>query len=274
MNKLQEFLQKPFPLEESKAQLFKIITAISIFVVVFLYLFKPFGLHTLEPKLLLYCVGFGLVSWVASLLYEFGVVPILKIKNEANAFTFGRWILYFCGAMLFISLANFIFIRLLYFGDIQWSLFPYMIRGVFAIGLFPVVLMGALALLKQEQKYSKIAAEVNQGQASRQADEGVTENVICEIPVDQIRYIEAMQNYIKIGHVSTNAQMSEKVVRETLKNILEVTNHNLVRCHRSYLVNRDSILSATGNAQGLLLTLSDCEKEIPVSRSFVSVFRQ
>ena len=274
MHKILGFLQKPFPLEESKAQLFKIITAISIFVMVFLYLFKPFGLHTLEPKLLLYCVGFGLVSWVASLLYEFGVVPILKIKNEAKAFTFGRWIFYFCGAMLFISLANFIFIRLLYFGDIQWSLLPYMIRGVFAIGLFPVVLMGALALLKQEQKYSKIAAEVNRGQASRQAVEHSADNIICEIAVDQIRYIVAMQNYIKIGHVSDDAQMSEKVVRETLKNILELANHNLIRCHRSYLVNRDTILSATGNAQGLLLTLSDCEKEIPVSRSFVSVFRQ
>ena len=274
MNKILEFLQKPFPLEENKVQLFKIITAISIFVLVFLYLFKPFGLHTLEPKLMLYCVGFGLVSWIASIFYEFGVVPILKIKNEAGAFTFARWILYFCGAMLFISLANFIFIRLVYFGDIQWSLFPYMMRGVFAIGLFPIVLLGALALLKQEHKYSKIAAEVNQEQASKQAVELAADTVICEIPVDQIRYIEAMQNYVKIGHLSHDAQMSEKVVRESLKNILEIANHNLVRCHRSYLVNQDKVLSAAGNAQGLLLKLSDCEKEIPVSRSFVSVFRQ
>ena len=274
MNKILEFLQKPFPLEENKVQLFKIITAISIFVLVFLYLFKPFGLHTLEPKLMLYCVGFGLVSWIASIFYEFGVVPILKIKNEAGAFTFARWILYFCGAMLFISLANFVFIRLVYFGDIQWSLFPYMMRGVFAIGLFPIVLLGALALLKQEHKYSKIAAEVNQEQANKQAVELAADTVICEIPVDQIRYIEAMQNYVKIGHLSHDAQMSEKVVRESLKNILEIANHNLVRCHRSYLVNQDKVLSAAGNAQGLWLKLSDCEKEIPVSRSFVSVFRQ
>lgn len=274
MKKILEFLQKPFPLEESKAQLFKIITAISIFVVLFLYLFKPFGLHTLEPKLLFYSVGFGLVSWIASLLYEFVVVPILKIKSEARAFTFGRWILYFFGAMLFISLANFIFIRLVYFGDIQWSLFPYMIRGVFAIGLFPVVLIGALALLKQERKYSKIAAEVNQHQAKKPAHEADSDDLIFEIPVEQIRYIEAMQNYIKIGHVTGDGQLSEKVVRETLKNILGSAKDNLVRCHRSYLVNRDRVLSATGNAQGLLLTLSECDKEIPVSRSFVSIFRQ
>ena len=273
ITKIKQFLQKPFPQEESKLQLIKLITAISVFVVIFLYLFKPFGLHLIQTNLLLYCLGFGFASFVASMFYEFVIVPVLKIKSEGKSFTFGRWIIYFCGVIFFISLANFLFVRLVYFDHIVWSLFPYMLRSVFAIGLFPAVVIGGFALYRQELKYQNIADEVNLQETKVANVDLESDSRIFGIQKSSIRYIEAMQNYIKVGYVTADGEFNEQIERETLKNILVSSKGYLVRCHRSFLVNRDAILSTTGNAQGLLLSLSDCNKEIPVSRSYVSVFR-
>ncbi len=272
---LKRFLNKPFPQEESLAVSLKIVAAISLFVTVFLYTFKPFGLHRIESGYLWLCLGFGCVTFVTSMLYEWFVVKVIRIKGEGSHFTYGRWILYFTGAMLFISVANFLFVRMTVFGHVDWSLFPYMIRGTFAVGFFPVVAVGAWALLRQEKKYQSIASEVNRVAAEPKSADTLSEATVFGIPVDQIRFVEAMQNYVKIARVDEDGQLVETVERATLKGLSEqLAGEVLVRCHRSFFVNRDTILSTTGNAQGLLLTLADCERQVPVSRRYVTAFRR
>ncbi len=275
MEVLKQFLDKPFPQEESLAATLKIVAAISVFVTVFLYMFKPFGLHQIQTGFLWLCLGFGCISFVASMVYEWFVVKVLKFKGEGTHFTYGRWILYFNGAMLFISVANFLFVRLAVIGHIDWSLFPYMIRGTFAIGFFPIIAMGAWALLVQEKKYQGIASEVNHDAEETKATKVTSSGSVYDIPLSQIRYVEAMQNYIKIARVNEVGELTEKVERATLKGLSEQDlGNSLVRCHRSFFVNRDAITSTAGNAQGLLLSLSDCDRPVPVSRSYVSAFRR
>jgi len=270
---IKHLLAKPFPQEESIFVSFKIAAAISVFVVLFLFIFKPFGMHLLESGLFLLCLGFGIVSFLATIVYEIIVVYLLKIKGDGVNFTFSRWILYFIGVIIFISFANFIFVRIALFDDIQWSLYPYMLRGTFAIGLFPVIVVGAFALLKQEKKYQDIALELNQYSPYRNTQSN--KQLIFGIQSNNIRYLEAMQNYINIIHVNSDGQLNKKVERATLKSIpKKLLGDSLTQCHRSFFVNREAIISTSGNAQGLQLSLKDCDKTIPVSRSFVSVFRQ
>jgi DNA-binding LytR/AlgR family response regulator len=45
-----------------------------------------------------------------------------------------------------------------------------------------------------------------------------------------------------------------------------------IKCHRSYVVNRNHIVSTSGNAQGLKLKLKDIEEPIPVSRTLTKLF--
>ncbi len=163
--------------------------------------------------------------------------------------------------------------RWFYFGYIKWEFFPIMIKNTFAIGIFPLVVLGAISLLRQEKKYQLIANEINQQPDIIDA-QPINEQLIFNIPIHQIRYIEALQNYVKIGHINAKGVLTEQTERATLKSILlEVKGSTIIKCHRSFLVNREAIISTSGNAQGLLLTLSDCDRIIPVSRSYVSVFR-
>lgn len=141
------------------------------------------------------------------------------------------------------------------------------------IGILPVTLLGAWLLSQQEKKYQGIANEINQttpSQSNSSAD-GIS---IFDIPIHQIKYIEALQNYIKIGYLNDQNELKIQTERLTLKEVIGKTEGSpITKCHRSFLVNKEAIISISGNAQGLLLSLTDCDKTIPVSRSFVPQFR-
>jgi len=273
MNNLTRFLYKPFPQEEDISDAIRIITVISLFVVGFLYVFKPFGLHLKESGLFFLCLGFGTVTFAVSILYELLLRYVLKIKGEQARYTFGKWTLYMAGIILCISLANFVFVRVTLFNDIQWGLYPYMLRGTFAVGFFPIIVLGAIAMLRQEKKYQNIADELNHQTRTDHIKQSDNPEIFG-VPSSQVKYIEAMQNYINIGHIDPNGLFKVQTERATIKSLANQTlGNSIMRCHRSFLVNRESIASTAGNAQGLLLSLTDCEKKIPVSRSYVADFR-
>ncbi len=266
-------LKKPFPIEESFSDLLRMVILTSIFVTFFLYVFKPFNIDGVKSGHFMICLGFGLMTFLASMIYEFFMVRVFKFKHEQTNFTYWKWIIYIIGVMLAISLANFFYVGI-WFGNIQWRFLPNMIYGTFAIGVFPCVAAGALALFRSERKYQNIAAEINEEKTHPIENTSQNEQTIFDIPTRQIRYIEALQNYIKIGYLHSENQLKETTQRATLKSILdELEGSPIIKCHRSYLVNREAIESTSGNAQGLVLTLMDCDKKIPVSRSYVAQFR-
>ena len=49
---------------------------------------------------------------------------------------------------------------------------------------------------------------------------------------------------------------------------------NLVRCHRSYIVNLKKVKNISGNAQGLKLELINQSEIIPLSRKLIPIVKQ
>jgi hypothetical protein len=272
--KIIEVLRKPFPEEENRSSYIKNTLVISVFVALFLYVFQPFGMDTIESGKFLICLGFGSMTFIASYIYDVVARRVLKFRGEREYFTFGNWILNMMGIIFTISLANFLFARSL-IGTMEWEFFPQMIYSTFTIGIFPVVALGWILLIRQEHKYQSIAANINQHKTNSPAiDHDLDDRAVFNIPVSRIKYVEAWQNYVKIGYVNAENKVQEQTERATLKNILsEAEESPLVRCHRSFLVNREAITMVSGNAQGLVLSLENCEKTVPVSRSYVPVFR-
>lgn len=101
------------------------------------------------------------------------------------------------------------------------------------------------------------------------------ENTLLEIPLHELLYIESERNYVNIFCKKTD-KIKEISLRCTLKKILETNPHasSLKRCHRAFLVNTDKIESIAGNSRGRRLILSDCTKEVPVSRNYVNEIRE
>lgn len=273
LKSLLKLLNKPFPEQESSFGEIRIVIIVSVFVTFFLYVFEPFGLALLESNKFLVCLGFGMMTFIAAIIFEFVVGRLLHLKGKLENWTLGKWVLYNLGVMLTISLANFLFARILFFGFIEWGLLPDMMYGTFMIGIIPIAVIGGLSLLIQEKKYQGIAADINQHQTVH-ANKIEDQRLLFDIPFSRIQYVEALQNYVYIGYVDAEGQFKKLTERAALKNILEeVKDSTIIKSHRSFLVNREAIISISGNAQGLLLQLSKSDRTIPVSRSYVASFR-
>lgn len=270
---ITQTLGKPFP-EVDWISYAKILIGFSLFVTFFLFIFEPFGLSTLQTNNFLISLGFGSMTLLGASAYELSVGQLLKLVGLKANWTFGKWVLNNLGIMLFISLANFMFSRLLIIGFIEWALFPTMLYSTFMIGTMPIVLIGHFLLAKQEKKYQSIAAEINQVKTPQSNDRSQNDVSVFDIPTSKIKYVEALQNYVKIGYVDSDGALKIQTERVTLKGILsKIGDSPVVKCHRSFLVNKEAIVRTEGNAQGLLLSLSECDKIIPVSRACVPTFR-
>ena len=267
-------LNKPFPEQSSNFGEPKILAVLSLFVALFLFIFQPFGISTIESHKFLICLGFGAMTFLGTVIYEFIVGRVLNLKGELEKWTLGKWMLNNLGIMLVISLVNFLFARMVFFGFIQWNLFPAMMYGTFMIGIIPITVLGAFIVWQQERKYIGIAENMTLPPPLTALGQTQNESSLFQIPISKIRYIQGLQNYVTLCYVDEDGQLKKKTERATLKQILdELAGSSIIRSHRSFLVNRSAIISATGNAQGLLLRLENCEKEVPVSRTYVPLFR-
>ena len=89
---------------------------------------------------------------------------------------------------------------------------------------------------------------------------------------DDLLYLKSADNYVYIYYLNNKKEIVNHLLRNTLKNIEEnVTNSNLIRCHRFYMVNSRNVKLLRKTKEGLLLELDTKEQcEIPVSKTYLS----
>lgn len=126
-------------------------------------------------------------------------------------------------------------------------------------------------MLKSERSNANIAATLNKKTIVYQPT--IVGSSIFDISTDKIWALESLQNYVNIYYWD-GADIEKKTERSTLKSCEAlITNTKLIRCHRSYIVNTSKIENISGNAQGLKLKLTDFDVLIPVSRSYIPLFK-
>jgi len=82
-------------------------------------------------------------------------------------------------------------------------------------------------------------------------------------------YIESCNNYVLIYYTS-NDTIKKYLLRNRLKTLEnELSNTNIIRCHRTYLVNLEKAKVIRKESDGLYIELDTKDaKEIPVSKSY------
>lgn len=95
------------------------------------------------------------------------------------------------------------------------------------------------------------------------------------VHTDALLYLEAADNYVKI-HYLNKGEVSGFLLRNTLKNIEHLfPERQLVRCHRSYIINTQKIKILKKNKEGLFVELDvDNVPEIPVSKTYADKILQ
>ncbi len=97
------------------------------------------------------------------------------------------------------------------------------------------------------------------------------ENGVLRISINKkdLLYIESCDNYVTI-YYSGNDSIKKYLLRNRLKNIEnELLRTNIIRCHRTYLVNLEKAKVIRKETDGLYIELDTKDaKEIPVSKSY------
>lgn len=275
-------LSQPFPDKDSFGRSLLTIFWVGVFVGLFLFLIRPFNIEGPWADLAWASVGFGAVTVVFGWAFELATRYVFRIQTDGPRWTLGKWILMSTVLVVWIALGNYLFVNFLsgwraagYFNFIR------MIGYTSLIGIFPVALSGVVIQLRAANKNEQAATDITEHlhsetkslkQENLQLDaengQGLTVNIA------DVRYVEAMQNYVTVWFLK-DGKPHKEMLRATIGFMEEqFAQTDVIRCHRSYLVNVDWIEKVSGNAQGLRLQLSDvADVEIPVSRSFIPKVR-
>lgn len=277
---LSERLKSPFPfyLNDDRKNIL-LILAISLFVVVFLHLYRPyFNRHVelnLGQKFL-----FGGVTLVI-LFFDIIILPrIFPKKFDATTWTVGKYSLLTLFHLVLIGIASTLidefyicpdksFVDNLIGANIQVAMtgvIPVTVIFLFLkTNMLQQNLRNALSANRELDKIKnlkEVAAKNSNAPITLHSDTSET----LDIYLPDLLFIEADDNYSTIFW-KNGKEIQKKLLRVNLKNIeSQINNSFTIRCHRSYIVNVNAISNISGNTNGYKLQILDTQHFIPVSR--------
>ena len=243
------------------------------FAIVFLLLFflQPFGISEYDGNKFLVSLAFGLVTFVCCLALDcFIVVPIQK---HVKTWRIWHQALTVFVEILIIGICNFIMACILFQYPVELAACLEMVYFTIIIGLIYTVLSTSFSYQRYMRKrLDALLEKTTQEQEGIQItlhDNRVRGNDLY-IPLNDLLYIEAQKNNVAVFFVC-DGQLNRDEIQSTLASLLNDLKDypNIFQCHRSFVVNLNSITSAKGNSNGYTLELGGGLATVPVSRTFV-----
>ncbi len=278
LNLVKNWLLKPYYFNPSLKFKFRISFFLGLFVFLFLYIFKPFYLSTMEVILLEYTLLIGIIGFLGTFFML--AVPPLIFKNYFNEdnWTLGRNIFLITLGIILIGSA------LWYIGEEykepydfrKLSLFQF-IFYTFLVTLIPLVFFIFINEKNVSLKRRKRASEFKKRRENFTSEKEKTQIIVYSdngkekivFFIDRLVYITSQGNYVSF-YLKKENDLKEIILRATLTRIAKDLQDykNVIRCHKSYIINTCFVKEISGNARGYLLKSDLISFNIPVSRSF------
>lgn len=278
------FFARPLPLNHSTKIKWVITIAPSIFVFLFLFIFRPFGIfqYLTLPPIVAVC-GYALITLLLGFLFSFVWEPLIKRLIDPK-WTMGMELLSMFIHISIIGLANHFFILSIYESDRSFNLTmgEVLLQNLYftySIALFPVTFLIAYFELLSRSKYVLKSTELNSLSAepstfrSLSINGASSENNV-ELNNRDFCFAKSSGNYVEYFSI-INGELKRELQRNTLSKVEEKfipASFSTFRTHRSYLVNLEKVEGVTGNAQGYALDISGIEEKVPVSRNKITEF--
>lgn len=287
MNKIIEYLKRPFPVSRKPW----LIILIATFIIFFLFaLFVPFGKLPYSRWFII--TGISLVTTIVTTIVCYLFPLIFKKFYQADNWTIGKNIINSIIILTFIAIGNFAFDCLIFarFPEAFLKVFLSYLYVTFLVGIIPMVVITFVIQnielkrnLKEAKELNKqllLSSKVNSNEdiSTDNSDtvilSGTTKDAI-ELSVNKIIYIESSGNYVKVNYLSDNNIVRQKQLRNTISKIEEILQQypDFIRTHRAFLVNASHIIKIDGNSQGYLLGILHIQDEIPVSRTYIKTIK-
>jgi|GEM_PF-1766783 len=287
MTQLAFNLRQPFPPSLRFSQSFPFIIGFAVYVVLFMFLFRPFGIEehfTETVKFEIFHYGFIVVA-VMSMNYYFLPIFFPTWFDEKN-WSFGReisWVSWNCFCCCIVVAFHGVYTATV---DCPTTFGARFGEGVL-VSILPMamyIMYSYNGLIRQKmhefgsgssRQKDKLHSRSNIAeQFASEAQEVVAEirissendSEFLNLPLNSLRYIESRDNYSLIVWWD-GRKLRKQMLRSSLKRLAGQIEHPAIqRCHRSYIVNLSQVDDIRGNSRGYRLYLNNCADEIPVSR--------
>ena len=287
-----KILQQPYPFGE-KSNIRLLIQSIGegTFIALFLIFFQPFGVSEWQdPNKNSYLAGYGLITALCGIILRFAVFKTFPKYHSEATWNVGKEVLSIMMLIMMIAAGNIVYSNLIFNFENGIISFLWMLLVVMIIGVFPATFGVMLNYIIQLKKFNQQIVVHHHHTPEITLAEQVSENKVqnsvllkliaenekdsIELAVDSLYFIESSDNYSTVFY-EKNQKLQKELLRSSLTRLeSQISSENIVRCHRSFIVNLDKVEKVTGNAQGYKLHLKSPELLVPVARKYSEIIER
>ena len=278
MRRILNILKEPFPyyLNDDRKNTW-LIAGLSVFVTVFLIVLLPKEWIWIKKFSLIGVVIFIVVyptivwapkwfpnivnpdRWTVGKYLGYTVLQLMVIGILCSVLTHA---LNFHPTMTFWMNMKYFFLDMMMYGTISIVLFTFILRNVMLKNSLRQALHANAELNKIRNLPGRTDTGLIRNTVTIQSDTSET----ADLNVHDFIFAEASDNY-SILYWQSDVGLQKKMLRVNLKSIeAQLNSADVVRCHRSYLVNTAMITAVEGNTNGYRLSLRHTDLTVPVSR--------
>ena len=267
-------LNKKYPFNDNLKVNVRVISSVSLGIFLFLLFFQPYPVNNPDfNNRLLILATFGAITLVFLSILRLVIPSIFPKAFSEERWTIKKEILVDLLFVVLNSVAFVFFAR--YVGHTPMNFLNVIIIVIISITSATImVVTNQLYLLKKEVERlrefeSKFNANPEEEAPAEIQFESENKSEYFQLPVREIILIKSANNYIEVIY-KKDEKLLKRLIRSTLKTTEELLSKSpeMIRCHRSCIVNRDYIREITRRNDGLILLLQDYDQEIHVSRQY------
>ncbi|NVK83740.1 MAG: LytTR family transcriptional regulator [Cytophagia bacterium] len=278
---MSQFLKAPYPFFHVGRELLVnciLIIALGFF---FDYFFEPFNVVRSEHKLPYWGIVLAHAGG-ASVIYGFCSLMASKIVNQ-DKWKLGKEFTFLAICMLIIGIANYFWRPVIYDNpnNASWNYFWEEILHTFLVGSLILFIITTINFRWLDFRNRRDAGKLHTAHKTLPDADQTNIKIQSQVTADDFEFnphqllcVKADGNYVEF-HLKQGNEVDRRIVRLSLNSAYEQLSDltYIIKTHRAYLVNKNHIAKAEGNAQGYLLTLDQLGFQVPVSRSNLSTVR-
>ncbi len=269
-------LNKKYPFNDNLKVNVRSIIAVSLGIFLFLLFFQPFTLRNPDfNNRLILLATFGAITLVLLSIFRLVIPSIFTRAFSEKHWTIGKEILINLLFVIFNSVSFSFFAR--YVGKIPITFHTEIIMVIISITAASVlVVTNQMYLLR---RMAEVLSNGNQDEENGENDsiasseiefESENKTEYFQVFAEQLIVVRSASNYVEVIY-RDNEKVYKKLIRNTMQYTekLFTAHPEMIRCHRSCIVNKNYIRKVERKANGLALHMFDYPQEIKVSRQYI-----
>ena len=279
---LKNILNTPYPFYFRGRSLWQFALVIFLLAFFFNYFFTPFNVNPAEQKMDYFWISIiHSATPVAVLLIMY---PFIRLSpGIEDNWTIGKDLLFLSLFLLLIGMGQFFLRDVIYDNPENWSwgYFREEIGNTFLVGILLVSLIISVNFNRLNARYMKEAQLLERNRVLKKIeDKQVVIPIETQVKMDDFRlevdkflFAKAEGNYLML-RLKDDQKPNRVLKRISISDFEKQVrlSEQIIRTHRSYIVNLNYLKEVKGNAQGYRLNLDQVETEIPVSRNMIPAF--